>query len=52
MQTFAYFFLIEPLVHKLLWTITKFMVSFIKTPVLLKISEKARFSLCLKLQIN
>ena len=38
MRTFAYIFLIEYLVHKLLTIVTRFFSSFIKIPVLLKIS--------------
>ena len=38
MRTFAYNFLIEDLVHKLLSITTRFFVSFLKIPVLVKIS--------------
>ena len=55
MRMLAYkFFLIEPLVHKLLTTVTIFFLSFIKIPALLKVSV-LRFNisrLCLRIQIN
>ena len=55
MQMFACnFFLIQYLFHKLLIIVNRFFVSFIKIPVLLKISvlKKTISHSCLKLQIN
>ena len=48
------FILIQYLVHKLLGVVTRFFVSLIKVPTLLKISvlKKTFFLLCLRFQID